>query len=110
MLTTHGERLTGRAARDNVDLSSNGSEIKLARVHFMKWPSFNSVRMVSLVLSKCLAGVVVPFDNGGVTKSRRRHPYGKTARACEKLNASHRETSARVLPASRSAATDIPKS
>jgi hypothetical protein len=68
MLSTQRKRLTRRATGHNVDLIGNERIIESSRIDFKKRPSLNSVRVMALILSKCLACSAIPLDNRRVTK------------------------------------------
>jgi hypothetical protein len=73
MLAAHGEGLTRRSARYDIDFAGNGCEIKLPCIHLMQWPAIDGMRVVSLILPERLAGVVIPLNDSGMAETGSRH-------------------------------------
>jgi hypothetical protein len=110
MFSAHGERLTGGASRDYRNIGGECLEVEAARVDFMHRPALNCVSVMSLVLTKSFASVVVPFDHGSVLKAGVRHADCKSTCTREKLYAIHRGTPLSFSLIQKASQAHIPKS
>jgi hypothetical protein len=109
VFSTQRKRLTRRPPGHNGYRISKVSIIEIADVHLMEGPMLHGTRVKELILTKCFARIMVPFDHGGMVKSGIRHADGKTSGTGKEFNTVHREISLWLFPNAHDFQSGIPK-